>query len=197
MSLRVLSDSEAFLDEDALQFRALVLDSFCPSAKHPNRRGVVMACAGFFNHDWRRSSVAHVCKGSRCCQSLQHSQQKGAYLVKRLLGTLRASMFSKSNWLSWCDSLMFFGIGLGMHGLLLTAFQQAFRKPGSAIPAAAAEQDFLWGVDDPQQLQGHHDAVAKKRAELAHSLAVALDFLSSPEAFRKIVWLRLPLEPQR
>ena len=92
----------------ALEYRRMVLETFIPATKSaPRRHGVIQASASFFNSDWRQQALVHICKPG-CCPSAGAAREKGAFLIKKLMASLRPSMFSRANMTSWQESLPFF-----------------------------------------------------------------------------------------
>ena len=106
--LLVALEHEIVLDRDALAYKELILNHFTPQMHHPRKRAIVEATAAFYNADWRGMQPVHVCSGPACCPNLEHSKKKGCFLIRRLASTLRPTMFSKSNWQEWTQTLHFF-----------------------------------------------------------------------------------------
>ena len=111
---------------EASAFKQGVLDSIMPALSLPKHKGIVDAVAGFFNSDWRSSTVVHICRGGTCCKDLQSGLVKAIWLMNRLFTVLRPTMFQKANWTDWPRTVPWFTLAASLHCIGVDAFQMAF-----------------------------------------------------------------------
>ena len=142
--------------------------------------------------------LTHVCKGVACCKSNAHSQGQARQHMQSLISAIKRSVLNKDNWLSnlsWQTALWFFIMGSGMHNTLVQAFLQAFGSGTTFAGPDVNEDDLLF--DNPLNkdaiLGSKSDEV---REQLAHSLKVAVSFMSS-SVFDQVWMMQLCLQPQR
>ena len=206
---RLLVQGERLLDPDATNFRQKNLAAFIPPERHPRRRALALAVAGFYNGDWRiQTHLEHRCAGITCCRTPEISILKGTIFLRKLAGTLFPSMFNRANWLGWHVSLAWFGLGAAIHGVFQQAFQEAFgRDTVPDIPAepqsasAAGSHDMM---EEPLQPSSEanvapgrlaNDQFEQMRQENAVSQRIALSFVKAP-MLESVFMMRMSLDAE-
>ena len=188
-----------YLPLEDQRYRERLLHLCLPPPTKPKKRGIVLALAELLNGRWDEASpLTHLCREG-CCSCREETEMKVVWVLQKALGALNPGVFSKNNWAEWADSLHLWLLGTAMHDWVGKLFALAFSNTSQEHNADAANQGLLWAAEDhpnaPLEQQGR-DRYEQERLERAHSLRVALNFLTRPR-LPEIFLLRVSLEPER
>ena len=199
--LRVFTPAEFRESVAMADYKAQILRMYSPPSSQPRRLATVKLTTSLLNGDWQDSVwLQHVCHS--CCPSREASVRKIALTLQRLVTSVRGSVLSRSNWMTWRQSCNLCGLGLGIHRFLSHAFKEAFAATDE-VPRARLE------VNEPEQQQEPEgqasmdqnqpdtmDDEVRYRMERAKSRRTALQFVLAPNALEELMLMSTALLPQ-